>query len=119
MKNKKETLFDKMIKNEKFKKKYHEEKRIFEIEYQLAQIMEESGVTQKDLAQRLGVDKSVVSKDMSGSISKAGMKKMQAIANALNCDFIPLFVPKNDKKTHTKLANIFSEGNSRLKSRAN
>lgn len=108
MKKKKESLFNQMMKNESFKKKFEEEKHFFEIEYQLAHIMEEHGISQKDLADKLGVDKSVVSKDMSGSLKKAGMKKLQAIAEALDCDFFPLFVPKDDKKMHEKLLNILS-----------
>lgn len=92
---KKTSLFDKMMKDEKFKRKYKAEKRIFEIEYQLEKIMEEHGITQKMLAEKLGIDKSVVSKDMSGGLKNAGMKKLQAIAEVLECDFIPLFVPKD------------------------
>ncbi len=97
MKKKKQSLFNKMMENESFKKKYEEEKKVFEIEYQLARIMEEHGVTQKDLAEKLGVDESVVSKDLSGAIKKAGLKKLQAMAEALDCEFIPLFVPKKNK----------------------
>ena len=108
MKGKKTSVFNKLLENENFKKKYENEKRIFEIEYQLAQIMEKSGVTQKDLAERLEVDKSVVSKDMSGAIRKAGIKKLEAIAEALGCDFIPIFVPKKDKKAHAKILSIIS-----------
>ncbi|MEK6626122.1 MAG: helix-turn-helix domain-containing protein, partial [Bdellovibrionota bacterium] len=94
---KKRSLFDKMMENESFKKKYEGEKQVFELEYQLAMIMEQHGVSQKDLADKLGVDKSVVSKDLSGALKKAGMKKLQAIAKALDCDFVPLFVPKGEK----------------------
>jgi transcriptional regulator with XRE-family HTH domain len=98
MKKKKQPIFNQMMENENFKKKFEESKRVFEIEYQLAQIMEEHGITQKDLADKLGVDKSVVSKDMSGALKKAGMKKLQAIAEALDCEFVPLFVPKGQKE---------------------
>ena len=97
MKKKKQSLFKKMMENEGFKKKFDEEKRVFEIEYQLARIMEEHGISQKDLADKLGVDKSVVSKDMAGALKKAGVKKLQAIAEALDCEFVPLFVPKEMK----------------------
>lgn len=95
MKKKKTSLFDRMMKDEKFKKKYEYEKRLFEVEYQLQKLMEEHGITQKVLAKKLGVDKSVVSKDISGGLKNAGLKKLQAIAEVLDCDFIPLFVPKN------------------------
>ncbi len=97
MKKKKQTLFNKMMENEIFKKKYDTEKHIFEIEYQLAKIMEEHGVTQKDLADKLGIDKSVVSKDLAGALRNAGVKKLQAIAEALDCEFVPLFISKDKK----------------------
>ena len=94
MKKTKVSLFNKKMENEKFKKKYEEEKKNFEIEYQVAKIMEGHGMTQNALAAKLGKHKSVVSKDMSGSLKNAGMKKLQTIAEALGCDFVPLFVPK-------------------------
>ena len=98
MKKTKKSLFNQMMENDNFKKKYVEEKQVFEIEYQLAKIMEDLDISQKDLADKLGVDKSVVSKDLSGSLRKAGMKKLQAIAEALDCDFVPLFVPKGKRE---------------------
>lgn len=102
-----ESLFDKMIKNKKFKKRYEIEKRIFEIKYQLEKLMEEQGISQKALADKLGIDKSVVSKDISGGLKNAGLKKLQAIANVLDCEFIPLFIPKDQvddfKKEMTSL----------------
>jgi transcriptional regulator with XRE-family HTH domain len=97
MKKNKQSLFKKMMKNDDFKQEYDVEKQIFEIEYQLAKIMEENGISQKVLAERLGIDKSVVSKDLSGALSKAGVQKLQAIAEAIGCEFIPLFIPKNKK----------------------
>lgn len=97
MKKSPQSLFDQMMKDKNFKKKFEERKQLFELEYQLAQIMEAQGVTQKELAKRLKVDKSVISKDMSGALKRAGMKKLQAIAEALDCDFVPLFVPRKKK----------------------
>ena len=108
MKKKKQSLFNQMTENENFKKKFEERKRIFEIEYQLAHIMEQYGISQKELAERLEIDKSVVSKDMAGALKKAGMKKLQAIAEALDCDFVPLFIPKEDKKMHKQLESILA-----------
>lgn len=97
MKKIRKSLLDKMLEKESFKKKYDEEKQVFEIEYQLAKIMEDHNVSQKDLAEKLGVDKSVISKDFSGALRKAGVKKLQAIAEALDCEFMPLFVPREKK----------------------
>jgi len=112
MKKKKTSLFNKMMKDEKFKKKYEAERKIFEVEYQLEKLMEELGVTQKILAQKLGIDKSVVSKDMSGGLKNAGLKKLQAIAEVLGCDFVPLFVPKDhmeEFKKEIKSLDFFDE----------
>lgn len=94
MKNNSQSLFSQLMKDKSFKKRFDDRSRLFEIEYQLALIMEEKGITQKELADRLNIDKSVISKDMAGALKKAGMKKLQAIAEALDCDFIPLFVPR-------------------------
>lgn len=110
MRKKGQSLFDKMMENELFEKRYEEDKRIFEIEYQLAVIMENLGITQKDLADKLGIDKSVVSKDFSGALKNAGMKKLNAIAEALDCEFIPIFIPKSKKeKLEKKLNHVLLE----------
>ena len=93
MKKKRQSLFNKMMENENFKKKFDEQRQFFGIEYQVAKNMDDHGITQKELAEKLGVDKSVVSKDMSGALKKAGIKRLQDIAAALDCEFVPLFVP--------------------------
>jgi transcriptional regulator with XRE-family HTH domain len=85
MKAKKKTLFNELMKDNKLKK------NLFELEYQIAMAMESQGIT-PDLAKRLDIDKSVVSKDMSGALKKAGMKKLKEIAEALNCEFVPIFM---------------------------
>ncbi len=54
------------------------------------------GLPQAELAKRLAIDKSMVSKDMLGALKKAGMKKLKETAEALNCELVPLFVPKVD-----------------------
>ena len=110
MKKKKQSLFNEMMENDSFKKTFDAEKQVFQIEYQLAQIMEEYGITQKDLAEKLGVDKSVVSKDLSGALRRAGVKKLQAVAEALDCEFVPLFIPKEKKeKLGKKFDNLLSQ----------
>jgi transcriptional regulator with XRE-family HTH domain len=98
MKAKKKSLFNEKMKDDKFKKKFETQKNLFELEYQIAMAMESQGITQAELAKRLDIDKSVVSKDMSGALKKAGMKKLQEIAEALNCEFVPMFIPKEDMK---------------------
>ncbi len=87
-----------MSKDEKFNKKLHTQKNLFELEYQIAMAMESQGITQMELARRLDVDRSVISKDMSGALKKAGMKKLKEIAEALDCEFVPMFIPKEDMK---------------------
>jgi transcriptional regulator with XRE-family HTH domain len=96
MKKKEKSLFDQMMKDKNFKKKYEAHKKLFELEYQIGLAMESQGISQSELARRLDIDKSVVSKDLSGALKKAGMKKLQAIAEALNCEFVPMFIPKVD-----------------------
>ena len=79
---------------------------------QIEKIMEEHGITQKILSEKLGIDKSVVSKDMSGGLKNAGMKKLQSIAEVLGCDFVPLFVPKDhveELKREIKSLDFFDE----------
>ena len=98
MKTKKKSVLSEMIKDDKFKKKFEAQQNLFELEYQIAMAMETQGISQAELAKRLDVDKSVVSKDLSGALKKAGMKKLKEIAEALDCEFVPMFIPKEDMK---------------------
>ena len=98
MKAKKKSLFNEMMKDDNFKKKFKAQKSLFELEYQIAMAMESQGITQAELAKRLDIDKSVVNKDMSGALKKACMKKLKEIAEALNCEFVPMFIPKENMK---------------------
>ena len=95
---KKKSLFDAEMDKPSFKKKFNEEEKRFEIEYQIATIMEAMGITQKDLARILEKDKSVISKDLGGALRRAGVSKISSFAEALDCEFIPLFVPKKKVK---------------------
>lgn len=53
------------------------------------------GMTTKQLAKRLGVDRSRVIRIESDESKEAlTMKSLIAVANALNCDFVYAFVPK-------------------------
>ena len=98
MKAKKKSIVSEMSKDEKFNKKLRAQKNLFELEYQIAMAMESQGITQMELAKRLDVNRSVISKDMSGALKKAGMRKLKEIAEALNCEFVPMFIPKKDMK---------------------
>lgn len=98
MKTKKKSIVSEMSKDTKFSKKLQAQKNLFELEYQIAMAMERQDITQMELAKRLDVDRSVISKDMSGALKKAGMKKLKEIAEALDCEFVPMFIPKEDMK---------------------
>lgn len=101
---KNKSLFEKEMENPSLKKKFEDAEKQFEIEYQILALMEKMNITQKDLAELLVIDKSVVSKDLSGSLKKAGLQKINKIVSALDCEFIPLIVPKkNAVKVRKKL----------------
>jgi len=107
MKKNRKSIFDSWMEEEKYQKAYEKEKKLFEIEYQIGLIMERLEINQTDLAKRLNVDKSVVSKDLSGSVKRATLKKLNIIAEALNCEFLPLFIPKdNEGKIKEKISKL-------------
>jgi predicted XRE-type DNA-binding protein len=95
-KDKKKSVVTEMSNRKNFNKKLLRQQNLFELEYQIANALEKQDMTQMELARRLDVDRSVISKDMSGALKKAGMQKLNEIAEALDCKFIPLFIANED-----------------------
>ena len=98
MAKKTKSLLEQEMGKPSFAKKFNEAEKRFELEYQIEMLMELLGMTQKDLALALDKDKSVVSKDLNGAIKKAGILKINKLAEALGAEFIPLLVPKKKAK---------------------
>lgn len=68
------------------------------IKLRVKDLLKEKGKTQKELAELLGMTEVGLSK----SINEDGnppFKRLQEIADALNVDFIELFIPKKDGTT--------------------
>lgn len=59
-------------------------------------ICKEQGIMMKDLAERINITEVGLSKSLNGNPT---ISRLQKIANALNVDFIELFIPKNDGTT--------------------
>ena len=66
------------------------------LEWQLVQAIQAAGMTFEDFAAKMGTSKGNISRDLSTrGLGKASIMRIQKMADALNLDFIPLFLPRN------------------------
>ncbi len=82
---------------------------VFSLEHQIHRAMEEANVSSNELAARLGADKAVVSRDLSGGLSRAKFQRIVRVADALDYDVVPLMLPRDTHKRKQRLAKVFAE----------
>ncbi|NNM99388.1 MAG: helix-turn-helix transcriptional regulator [Candidatus Eremiobacteraeota bacterium] len=82
---------------------------VFSLEHQIHRAMEEANVSSNELAARLGADKAVVSRDLSGGLSRAKFQRIVRVADALDCDVVPLMLPRDTRKRKQQLVKAFAE----------
>lgn len=89
------SLFEKEMGEPSFRKKFEDDYPSFKLELQLLNELEKRGITYLDLARAIGTHKSNISRDLkSGGIQRGTLNRIKKMANALDCLFIPLIIPK-------------------------
>lgn len=69
-------------------------------EMMVRDIMELESITAAELARRVKAKPPQISRDLEGGLRKASLSRVNQIAQALGYDFVPLLIPRNDKKKH-------------------
>jgi predicted XRE-type DNA-binding protein len=92
-----DTLFERELSNPKIRKLVDAEREAISLEMQFRQAMEAENVSAAKLADMLEVPASSVSRDLGGGLSKAKLGRIQAIAQKLNHELIPLVLPRDPK----------------------
>lgn len=59
--------------------------------------MEERHVSRIELAARLGVDRSSVSRDLNRGLENASLVRVKKMLGALDFDLFPVLIPKHDR----------------------
>lgn len=110
MNKKQKTLFEKEMENSRFKSAFEQERTEFELELQMLQALEDSGLIYEDFAKKVGTSKGNVSRDLRvGGLKKASLDRIQRMAAALNMDCITILLPKSPRKRRQKIANILKK----------
>jgi len=82
------------------------------LEAQILRIMKKSKITATELAKKLNVPKSQISRDLNGGLSKARLGRLHQIAAALNHDLVAVVVPHDlAKARRKKLSQLISDFN--------
>lgn len=77
------TFFDKFKKDQEFQKHYKEASELLDVAIKIAQAREEKKMSQKELAELINTDQSVISRIENGR-ENISLKKLFKIARALN-----------------------------------
>lgn len=81
----------------------------FTLESQIQHAMEQQHVSASELAERLDMDKSMLSRDLNGGLSKAKYHRIERLAGELGYEIIPLVVPaKGSTRRQKAIEEAFS-----------
>jgi predicted XRE-type DNA-binding protein len=94
------TLLDKARRNpdqaRRIDAKVAELEREYQLEKQIQVAMDSQQVNRTELAQRLGVERSSISRDLNRGLSNASMSRVKQVVDALDYRFLPVILPKDD-----------------------
>jgi transcriptional regulator with XRE-family HTH domain len=98
------TLFEREMERPSFRTKYEDHKKDLALEVEVLKLLEEKRMTYEAFAHLLGTKKSNVSRDLKGGgLRSATLRRIEQIAKALECDFVPLLLPRNRRARVKKL----------------
>ena len=83
-----EDLLKKELKGSAFRKGYEKEKRSLFLAYRILEIREKLGITQKELAKRMGTSQQAVARLESGEYEGFTIKTLEAVAEALGAELV-------------------------------
>ena len=108
---KSKSLFEREMESPSFRKKYKENKKSLRLELQILDALEKKHLTFETFAKRVGTQKSNVSRDLKGKgLWTATIGRVERMAKALDCDFVPLFLPRDKKQRAKMLSAILAAG---------
>ncbi|HEX3462571.1 MAG TPA: helix-turn-helix transcriptional regulator [Candidatus Elarobacter sp.] len=79
------------------------------LEHAVCAIMEANHVTAAELARRLNAKPPQISRDLKGGLSRATLSRLASIAEALDCDFVPAFVPRSEQVRRRRFFEAYDE----------
>jgi len=87
-------FIDSKMKDPKFKKCWHDLDDEFELLEEIIKARENAGMTQTELAEKIGTKQPALSRLEKGGIRKATIETLNKIADALNMELVIKFKPK-------------------------
>jgi DNA-binding XRE family transcriptional regulator len=83
-----EDLLKENLKDPKFMKAYQSERRSLFLAYRILALREKLGLTQKDLARRMGTSQQAVARLESGHYEGFTLKTLESVAEALGAELV-------------------------------
>lgn len=86
------------LKNPEIRRHYEKEKRAVKIAYEIAKLRRRLGLSQKELAKRVGTTQQVISRLESGAYTGYTLKTLERLAKATSSELVIGFQPIRQKK---------------------
>lgn len=86
------------LKNPEFRKHYEKERKAIKIAYEIAKLRHRLGLSQKELAKRVGTTQEVISRLESGAYNGYTLKTLERLARATNTELVINFRPIRQKQ---------------------
>lgn len=104
------SLFEKEMQKPTFRTKFEEGYPFFKIEVQLLNELEKRGLSYFEYAQAIGTQKGNISRDLkAGGLQHATLNRIKKMADALDCLFVPLIIPKKiENRILPRIAHLLS-----------
>ncbi len=93
-KNKFQELLDEELKNPRVAAAFHEEKEALRLAARIHKLRKEHGLTQEELAEKVGTTQSVIARLESDSYTGHSLKMLRRVANALDVKLVIDFEPR-------------------------
>lgn len=86
------------LKDPEFRKHYEREKKVLKVAYEIVKLRHKLGLSQKELARRVGTTQQVISRLESGAYNGYTLKTLERLAKATSTDLLIIFRPKRRKQ---------------------
>jgi|ERR1022692_1980247 transcriptional regulator with XRE-family HTH domain len=105
-KTKKSTLLERARKNKRMASLIDKHRSMLSLEIQFERELKRRNESPARFAKKIGSNRSTVSRDLHGGLSKAKLERVASMANALDCDLVTIILPREADERKDRLREV-------------
>lgn len=106
-KSKVTTFVERLRQNPRMAALIDKHKAMLSLEIQFEREMERRNESPARFAKKIGANRSTISRDLHGGLSKAKLERVASMANALDCDLVAVILPREARERKARLREVF------------